>query len=233
MRTFILLICYFFIVILSIPVLVLCFLIKNGTPLVFLARGGLHLGKIILGIKLDISGKENIDKRMLCLFMPNHLSLLDGPLMYMLVPFKTSVILKKEVLKLPFIGQSMKMVKFVPVDRKGIKGGKISIDRAGRLMKEEGYSFLVFPEGTRSRDGRLQPFRRGGFFLALYSQAPIVPVSITGTFELQPKGAFFVKRGKVKVIFHPPISVEGYDRGSMPLLMEKVRGAVEAGLDSE
>lgn len=233
MRTLFILLAYFIIVILSIPILLLCLLIKTGKPLVFVGRMSLHIGKAILGIRLDVSGKENFEKQKKYIFMPNHLSLLDGPLMFMLITQKVSVILKKEVLKLPLIGKGMLLAKFIPVDRKGVKGGKKSIEKAGRLMKEEDYSFLIFPEGTRSRDGNLQPFRRGGFFLALDSQAPIVPVSIKGTFELQPKGNFFVKKGKVKVIFHPPIPVQGDDLNSMPDLMGKVRDAVKSGLDPD
>jgi 1-acyl-sn-glycerol-3-phosphate acyltransferase len=94
-------------------------------------------------------------------------------------------------------------------------------------MKEKGYSFLIFPEGTRSLDGRLGRFRKGGFFLAVGAGVPIVPVTIRGTFELMPKGRFGAKRGTVRVEFHDPISVEGYSVGNMDALVEKVRDAIE------
>jgi 1-acyl-sn-glycerol-3-phosphate acyltransferase len=122
-------------------------------------------------------------------------------------------------------------VGFVPVDRKSIRGGKRSIDRAVRMIREKGHSFLIFPEGTRSRDGKLQPFKRGGFFLALNSQVPVAPVSIQGTFELMPKGAFFIRKGKVKVRFHPAVPVPGFDRDSLPQLIDKVRNVIRTGLD--
>jgi 1-acyl-sn-glycerol-3-phosphate acyltransferase len=140
------------------------------------------------------------------------------------------VILKKEVYRIPIVGWGMHHVEFVPVDRKGIRGGKKSIDEASRLIKEKGYSFLIFPEGTRSRDGKIQAFKRGGFFLALESQAPIVPISIKGTFGLMPKGSFFVRRGKIDVAFQSPVSVQGYNRDTMEKLIEKVRSIIQAAL---
>jgi 1-acyl-sn-glycerol-3-phosphate acyltransferase len=164
--------------------------------------------------------------------MPNHLSFLDGPLLFLVIPKPVRVILKKEIFKIPVIGMAMKNVEFVPVDRKGIRGGKISIDSAARLIKEKGYSFLIFPEGTRSLDGELQKFRRGGFFLAADSQTPIVPVTIRGTFKIMPKGAAFVKRGLIKIIFHPPVLVDGFDKSNMPELMESARNTIQLGLNS-
>jgi 1-acyl-sn-glycerol-3-phosphate acyltransferase len=93
-------------------------------------------------------------------------------------------------------------------------------------MRTRGYSFLVFPEGTRSRDGSLGRFRRGGFFLALESGAPIVPVTITGTRELMPKTQWFARPGTVRVVFHEAIPVTGYTLETMDVLMEKVRAAI-------
>ena len=140
------------------------------------------------------------------------------------------MILKKEIFRIPVIGMGMRRVDFVPVDRKGIRGGKQSIDRAVRLIREKRYSFLIFPEGTRSLDGQLQSFKRGGFFLALKSQVPIVPISIQGTFELMPKGSFFVRKGTIHVIFHSPVSVEKHEAKSHPDLMSNVRGIIQEGL---
>ncbi|MGD2245547.1 MAG: lysophospholipid acyltransferase family protein, partial [Candidatus Aminicenantes bacterium] len=113
----------------------------------------------------------------------------------------------------------------------GLRGGKKSIDRAIHTIKQKGYSFLIFPEGTRSRDGKLQLFKRGGFFLALNSQVPVAPVSIQGTFELMPKKSFFIKKGNVRIAFHPAIPVQKYNRDTLPRLMDRVKDAVQSGLD--
>jgi 1-acyl-sn-glycerol-3-phosphate acyltransferase len=100
-------------------------------------------------------------------------------------------------------------------------------------MRTRRYSFLIFPEGTRSRDGRIGKFRRGGFFLALESGAPIVPVTISGTRELMPKKQWFARRGTVRVVFHDPVPVAGTTVETMGALMEKVRAAILAGRDVE
>jgi 1-acyl-sn-glycerol-3-phosphate acyltransferase len=171
-----------------------------------------------------------IDKGRPYIFMANHLSFLDGPLLFVLIPQSVRVILKKEVFRLPVVGQGMRFVGFVPVDRKKVRGGKKSIDRAARLMREWGYSYLIFPEGTRTRDGRPQAFKRGGFFLALESGAAIVPITIRGTYELMPRGTIFPRRGKVEVLFHRPVPVEGYEQRNMQTLVDGVRETVVSGL---
>ncbi len=233
MRTIFLFILYVILVILFFPIVMICFLFRTAQPLYVLSRGAIWLGKWFLGLRLRVLGLEGLDKNKAYVFMPNHLSFLDGPLMFMIIPRAVRILLKKEVFRIPIIGWAMKIAEFIPVDRKGIRGGKKSVDRATSLMREKGYDFLIFPEGTRSLDGKLKFLKRGGFFLALNSQTDIVPVSIQGTFKLMPKGQFSVKRGKIKVVFHPTISVQDYTLDNLPNLMEKVRFAIASGLDEE
>lgn len=230
MRTIILFTLYVLITLLLTPVLFVCYLFKNSRPIIWAGKQAMRLGPKILGIRIEVTGVDFVEEDKSYIFMANHLSFLDGPLLYFVMPQPVRVILKKEIFRIPVIGLGMKLLEFVPVDRKSIRGGKKSIDHAVRLMKEKEYSFLIFPEGTRSRNGKLQEFRRGGFFLALASQSAIVPISIQGTYELMPKGSFFVKRGKIKVSFHPPVSVQGYCRDDLPVLMEEVRGVIRSGL---
>ncbi len=230
MRTIILFIIYVLFTLLLIPVLLFCFLFKRPRLVLWAGKNAIRLGPKILGVRIEITGIDVVEKHKSYIFMSNHLSFLDGPLLYFVIPQPIRVILKKEIFRIPIIGLGMKLVGFVPVDRKSIRGGKRSIDHAVRLMKEKGYSFLIFPEGTRSRTGKLQEFRRGGFFLALASQSPIVPIAIQGTYELMPKGSFFAKRGKIKISFFPPISVRGYQKDDLPGLLEEVRSVIRSGL---
>jgi 1-acyl-sn-glycerol-3-phosphate acyltransferase len=191
------------------------------------------LGRLILGIHLEISGRETVDRKKPAVFMANHESFLDGPLLFLAIPQYVRVILKKEIFRIPIIGWAMKFVGFVPVDRKGLKSGRISIEQATRLIKEKHYSYLIFPEGTRSLDGQMQPFRRGAFFLAVNSQAPIVPITLEGSYELMPKGSSLAEKGTVRVVFHEAVWVRNFGEKDIPQLIETVRTRIQSGLYKE
>jgi 1-acyl-sn-glycerol-3-phosphate acyltransferase len=226
MRTVLLVLFYIVLVITITPFIFFCMLTGLRDPLVSVGLWAMRVSRRVLGIKVEVTGLERIDPGTAFIFMPNHMSFLDGPLVMMAIPGVARAILKKSILRIPIVGIGMRFVGFVPVDRKGAEGGKKSIARAVSLMREKGYSYLIFPEGTRSRDGRLGPFRRGGFFLALESGAPIVPVTISGTRELMPKGQWFARRGTVGVVFHEPVPVAVYTREMMGELMERVKTAI-------
>lgn len=230
MRASFLLLIYSLIIILVGPVLLVCWVLGVRQPLMAIGRWAMRVGRRVLGIDIEVGGLERFDHKASYVFMPNHLSFLDGPVMVMVIPQSVRVIVKKNVFGIPILGWAMRYVGCVPVDRRAGGGGIKSIEKASRLMRERGYSFLVYPEGTRSLDGKLQRFRRGGFFLAIASGTPIVPVTIKGTFELMPKGQFGAKRGTVSVEFHPPVPVDGYSEGNVAELVEKVRVAVSSGL---
>jgi len=229
-RTIALVLFYILLVILITPFIVFCMLTGWRNPLIAVGQWAMRVSRRILGIKVEVSGLDRTDPRMALIFMPNHISFLDGPMLEMLIPGAARVVLKKSILRIPVVGLAMRFVGFVPVDRKGIRGGKQSIETAGRLMRERGYSYLVFPEGTRSRDGRIQAFRRGGFFLALEAGAAIVPISIAGTFALMPKGSMFARSGRVRVQFHSPVPTQRHSRETMGELMAEVKAAIESGL---
>lgn len=228
MRTILCVFVYVLAVLVLTPVLLVCFVFGLREPFAAIGKAALRLGRLILGFKVDIAGLERLDPKTPCIYMANHLSLLDGPILFAVIPGSVRVLLKKEVFRIPVIGQSMRFIGFIPVDRKGIRAGKRSIDRAVRQMAERGYSFLIFPEGTRSRDGRIQPFKRGGFFLALASGAPIVPVIIRGSFGLMPRGRFFVKKGTVRIEFHDPVPVAGYRPDTVSGLVDRVRDIIRS-----
>jgi len=230
MRTLALLFFYVIMVVLAIPVFLFCYITRWPNLLLSIGKAAMGMSKIILGIKLEVQGLEHVERKKQYVFMANHLSFIDGPLLFLLIPQQIRVILKIGIVRIPIVGPLMKYVGFVSVDRKGIKSGQKSIDYASKLIREKGYSFLIFPEGTRSRDGKLHEFRRGGFFLALNSQTPIVPITIKGTYALMPKGSFFIKRGKIIVIFHAPVSVKGFGRQNLPELVNNVRNVIKSGL---
>ena len=211
------------------PVILFCMIFGIRDPLLAIGKGLLVIGKAVLGIRLEVTGLDLFDPRGQYVFMPNHLSFLDGPLMILIIPQKARVIMKKKVFALPLVGWAMLHAGFVPVDRKGRDEGRRSIEKASRMMRERGYSFLIFPEGTRSLDGKLQALRRGGFFLAVQGGGvPIVPVTIRGALDLMPKGRFRARAGTIQVEFHEPIPVGGRTVEDIPDLIAQVASAIQS-----
>ncbi|MBN2264245.1 MAG: 1-acyl-sn-glycerol-3-phosphate acyltransferase, partial [Candidatus Aminicenantes bacterium] len=210
MRTALLVVVFIVLTLVAAPVLLVCVLV--GRPEAFLAYGVwmMRVGRSIIGIPLDVEGLERLERQTPYVFMGNHLSFLDAPLLVTVADRPLRFIVKRFVFRIPVLGLGMKFAGYVPLDKEGVGEGRKRIARAADLIKDRGYSFLIYPEGQRSWDGKLQPFRRGGFFLALETGAPIVPVSIRGTYELMPRTTWRVRRGPVRIVFHEPIDVSGY-----------------------
>ncbi len=201
-------------------------------PDLFLGYGMwmMKVGRAALGIRVEAVGRDRLDRGRPCVFMANHESFLDGPLLMTVMDRPLRAIVKRFVFRIPVLGLGMKLAGYVPVDKEGRGQGRARVARAARLIRDEGHSFLVFPEGQRSWDGTLRPFKRGGFFLALEAGVPIVPVSIAGGYELMPRGSRIVRPGRVRITFHAPVDVAGHSRETMPALVERVRGAIASGL---
>ena len=230
MRSAILVLVFLILTVLAIPVLLVCALFGLRDVFLVYGRWMMRVGRCILGIDLAVAGLDRLDRGTPTIFMCNHLSFLDAPALVTVIDRPVRSIVKRFVFRIPVFGWGMRLAGFVPVDKEGIGEGRKRIARASGLIREKGYSFLVFPEGQRSWDGRLQRFRRGGFFLALDAGAPIVPVSIAGTFELMPRVSRRVRRGHVRIVFHEPIASAGFSPKTMPELMERVRAAIASAL---
>ncbi len=232
MKSAILVLFYVVMLVGGIPFFLLCVLFGWREAVYAYGRWAMTVTRAFLRIPVETRGFDPGRWPRPAIFMANHASFVDGPLLCWQNPRNPRVIFKKQLMVIPILGWMMKFVGFVPVDRKGAGGGQAGIARAVRSIRERGDSFLVFPEGTRTRDGRLQPFRRGGFFLAVESGAPIVPVSVRGTWAMMPRGRASVRRGRITVVYHDPIASGGGTDG-IPALMERVRTAIRSGLDEE
>ena len=228
MRNALLVLVYVFLLILAVPVLLVCVLFVLRETFIAYGHWMMRVGRRILGIDVKVTGLDRLDAATPYIFMSNHLSFLDGPLLMTILDRPARVIVKRFVFRTPVLGLGMRFVGYVPLDKEG--AGKRSIARAARLIREKRYSFLIYPEGTRSSDGNLQSFRRGGFFLAVECGAPIVPVTIRGTFELMPRGKWLVRKGPVHITFHEPVPVTGCTRETLAELIEKVESAVSSAL---
>ena len=140
--------------------------------------GSIRLGVKAAGIRVRVEGLENVPVGVSCIFMSNHVSNLDPPVLLPSIPGMTSVFLKKSLMKIPLLGTAMRMGKFVPVDRGNQReSAKASVAAAAEALKS-GLHMLIFAEGTRSKDGRLAAFKRGPFYLAKETEAPVIPVAM-------------------------------------------------------
>jgi 1-acyl-sn-glycerol-3-phosphate acyltransferase len=163
--------------------------------------------------------------------MANHVSNVDPPMLAPLFPPpRASVLVKKEVFRIPVLARAMRMGSLVPVDRRNREAAIDSLHAAGEVLRS-GISMMVFPEGTRSPDGRLLPFKKGPFFLAMETGVRVVPISILGTYEIMPKGSFAIRAGTATVIFHDPLDPAAFP--SREALMEAVRQKIAAPLPQE
>jgi 1-acyl-sn-glycerol-3-phosphate acyltransferase len=191
---------------------------------------GAWAGVWITGVRVEAVGLDHFDHSRSYIFMTNHVSNIDPPIQIPLIPRRTSVMVKKELFKVPILGRAMRMGSLVPVDR-GNRDAGIEAVRAAKSVVDQGLNMTIYVEGKRSFDGKLLPFKKGPFYLAVECGVPVVPMTIVGTHYAMPKARFAIKPGLVKVIFHPPIDPK--DFGSRDCLMEKVRAAIESGLPEE
>jgi len=206
------------------------FITGNVSLLYRMFMFGCRNGVRLTGVRVQTVGLDKLDAARTYIFMSNHVSNLDPPIITPLIPKRTSVMVKKELLSYPILGRAMLIGSMVPVDR-GNRGAGIESVRIAKQVVQQGLNMTIYVEGHRSLDGKLLPFKKGPFYLAMECGVPVVPVTIVGTHYLMPKGRFAIKPGTATVIFHPPI--EPQDFGSRECLMQKVRSAIDSGLPEE
>jgi 1-acyl-sn-glycerol-3-phosphate acyltransferase len=205
-----------------------CWLTGNVLPLYKGTRFMLSSSCWMAGVRFHVTGKENIPKDRACIFMSNHVSNLDPPALISLIPGRTSAFMKRALMNLPILGTGFRQGDFIAVDRTGSPvDAQQSVEAASRVLAK-GVHMTTFVEGTRSPDGRMLPFKKGPFFLAMSSGAPCIPVSISGTESIQRKGSLRIHPGMAHVIFHSPIDPAAF--ATREELMQAVRVAIASGL---
>jgi len=184
-------------------------------------------GVRLVGVKVEVVGLEKLDWRRTYIFMCNHVSNLDPPIVIPVMPRRTSVLVKKELFRVPILGWGMRLTSLVPVDRRNREAAISSLRFAAQVLRS-GVNMTIWPEGTRSLDGRLLPFKKGPFHLAMESSVPIVPVTVVGTHEIWPKGEFAIHPGTATVVFHEPIDPGAFS--AQEDLIDAVRERIRSGL---
>jgi len=157
-----------------------------------------------VGIKPTVTGLENIPKNQAVIFAANHQSTMDIPAMFGFLPVEFRIMAKQILFMIPFLGWHLYLGGNIPIDRQNTKKARDSVFKSASQIKK-GISLLIFVEGTRSRDGKLHRFKRGGFTLAKKLHVPVVPIAINGTFRLMPAEAWTAAPGKIEIKIMPPI----------------------------
>src|SRR3954468_13150222 len=219
-----------YVILLGPPILVLALATRRPLTLYRVALGGVRLGLWLSGIQVIVRHGEHIQTGRAAVYAVNHSSHVEPPILYLalsgLFP-RLRILYKAELRKLPILVRAFDLAGFVPLERGNREQSLPAIERAAGALRE-GNSFVIFPEGTRSRTGDLLPFKKGGFIMAIKGQAPIVPVAITGTRDAMKKGSLIIRPVTVTVSFGAPIATEGRTLEDRDELIGKVRGAVAA-----
>jgi 1-acyl-sn-glycerol-3-phosphate acyltransferase len=198
---------------------------RTGQTIYKLGRIWARLLLITNGVKVNIKGLDNIDKKKSYVYISNHQSHLD--ILAVAFAFRSPIkfVYKRSLMKLPIFGQALRLAKMIPIDRGDTQKAIEAINQSARELTN-GISAFFFGEGTRTRDGLIQPFKKGGIMFSIRAKLPIVPVTIINGFNLLPKGSLHIKSGTMKIIIDKAISTSEYCAENADILLEKVRGII-------
>jgi 1-acyl-sn-glycerol-3-phosphate acyltransferase len=214
------------------PILLLyTFFARDANALYRVGLEGCYLIARTVGMRERVEGAEKIPPRTV-FFMANHSSFVDAVPVVHAIPRRVAILAKKSLFELPIVGWAFRKVGFVPVDRSNREAAIASVERAAEYLKA-GVSFLAYPEGTRSYDGRLLPFKKGVFVMAIAARATIVPMVAIGAHRIIAKRSLKIRPGEVIVRFGDPIESSGYTIDQRESLSNRVRIAMAALLPSD
>ena len=210
--------------------IVISFFTRTGNPVHLVARIWARGILFASRINVTVNGLANIDPGQSYVYMANHQSNFDIPVLLAHLPVQFRWLAKAELFKIPIFGRAMRGAGYVKIDRFNQESAFESIKEAGSRMKN-GVSVMIFPEGTRSRDGKIRPFKKGGFIMAVDSGVPIVPVILQGTRSIMEKSSLKINTGEVSLNIATPIATSGFSRDNKDDLIDSVRTAICEGFE--
>ncbi|HSF87075.1 MAG TPA: lysophospholipid acyltransferase family protein [Acidimicrobiia bacterium] len=184
-------------------------------------------------LSLEVHGSEHIDPSRQYVFVANHLSNFDIPVMFRTIPVPIRYLAKKEIYKIPLVAQAMNRIGIVKTDRQAGGAAHALINEGVAAAKARGHSLIIFPEGTRSKDGKLGGFKKGAFRIAIANQLPVIPITVQGTWEVWPPDAKMFFPGHAVTIVHDVIETEGMDLTQITELRDRCHAAVASVLPAE
>src|SRR5689334_9253890 len=213
------------------PVILYSLITKNPDPVYWAGLKGVMFFVRAIGVRVSVKGVERIPQGA-CLFAANHTSSADAPAIVGAIPRRIAVLLKESLFKWPIVGQAFRSVNFVPVNRSARDSAIASVEKATEAMKN-GQSFLIYPEGTRSPDGRLQEFKKGAVVMAIKAGVPIVPMVCSGAHRIMEKKSLVIHPGEIIVEFLEPIDASKYTFEERDVLNKIVHDAMAAALPED
>jgi len=213
------------------PLILYAWITKDPNPVYWAGVKGVMFFVRAVGVRVRVRGLARIPPGV-CLFVANHTSSADAPAVVGAIPRRIAIILKESLFKFPIVGQAFTSAHFVPVNRKVHDSAIASVEKATEILRC-GHSFLIYPEGTRSPDGRLQRFKKGAVVMAINAGVPIVPMVCSGAHRIMEKRSLVIHPGEIVVEFLEPIETKGYTLDQRDILNEKVRAAMAAALPED
>jgi 1-acyl-sn-glycerol-3-phosphate acyltransferase len=199
--------------------------------------GAIIFGKALLllgGIRVSVQGLENIPKGTAVILMPNHQGHWDYPILFSLIPLRFAFVMKKELFKVPLLGSYWRRAGYFSIDREAGRSALETLEKVIKAIKA-GESVLVFPEGTRTWDGQIGQFKRGAFMVAAQAHVPIVPIAISGSFEIMRRHSWLIKPGEVRVKVGPPLNFvinDETDKDELLKEIERVKSIIQVMFSS-
>jgi 1-acyl-sn-glycerol-3-phosphate acyltransferase len=220
-----------YILIVGPPLLVYTLITRNSDPIYWAGIKGVMFFVRAVGVKVHVRGRERIPPGV-CLFAANHTSSADAPAVVGAIPRRIAILLKESLFKWPIVGQAFSSVHFIPVNRGAHDSAVASVERAAEALRA-GQSFLIYPEGTRSPDGRLQPFKKGAVVMAIKAGVPIVPMICVGAHKIMGKRSLVIQPGEIQVEFLDPIESSNFSLEERDTLNDLVHHAMARALPGD
>lgn len=208
------------------------FIERSGRTYHRVARLWSRVSLLAAGVTVIVDGAEHIPRDRPIIFMGNHQSNFDILALFQAIPVRFNWLAKEELFRIPLFGRSMRSAGYIPINRSDGRDSLKCLEKAAGLVND-GTSVAIFPEGTRSNDGNLLPFKRGGFVLAAKAGVPIIPFSIIGSMKINPPDNFlYLKPGIIRIKFSPMVRTGTNGEHQQMSIMDQVRTAIASGLES-